>query len=380
MNKQEKIKILADLVAIRSVNNNEEAVAQYLTTLLGKHSIETELVQYAPHRANLVAEIGTGKPVTVFSGHEDVVDAGGDWDTDPFDLTEQDGKLYGRGACDMKSGVAAMIIAMIELKEAATPINGTIKLLITVGEEVGEYGAEQLTQQGFMENADVLVIGEPTGYRICYAHKGSLDVQIKAKGKIAHSSIPTLGNNAVQNLLDLLTLINNKIQKVDVSDPAIGDFLFNFTVIKGGNQVNSIPGTASVELNARTIDEFNNTDVLKIIKTAIEKLEQQDSKYQFELNILMDLPPVDGDKKNKLVQSGQKIGKQVTNQVIPTFGGTYTTDAAKFLVGKQPTFPFMIFGPGNSSLHSSNEYISTKMYLNFIEIYKKLMLNNQNFA
>ncbi len=171
MNKQEKIKILADLVAIRSVNNNEEAVAQYLTTLLGKHSIETELVQYAPHRANLVAEIGTGKPVTVFSGHEDVVDAGGDWDTDPFDLTEQDGKLYGRGACDMKSGVAAMIIAMIELKEAATPINGTIKLLITVGEEVGEYGAEQLTQQGFMENADVLVIGEPTGYRICYAHK-----------------------------------------------------------------------------------------------------------------------------------------------------------------------------------------------------------------
>lgn len=331
-------------------------------------------MQYAPHRANLVAKIGSGHPVLAFSGHEDVVDAVGDWNTDPFELTEIAGKLYGRGTCDMKSGVAAMVIAMIELKQSQTPFKGTVKLLITLGEEVGEFGAEQLTEQGFMDDVDGLIIGEPTGYKICYAHKGSLDIKLKAMGKIAHSSMPDLGNNALQNMLDLLSLINQEIGDVEHTDPENGKFLFNFTVMKGGTQVNSIPGTTEVQLNSRTIDDFNNEKVIQIIEDAIKKLEKADPKYQFAMEILMNLPPVDGDKDNSLIKLGQKIGEEVTKEQIPLFGGSYTTDAAKFLVKKPTDFPMIIFGPGNSSLHSSNEYITEEMYFNFIEIYKKLML------
>ncbi|WP_429971068.1 ArgE/DapE family deacylase [Fructilactobacillus sp. Tb1] len=376
MNEQEKIKLLADLVAIRSVNDNEEAVAEHLAAFLGKYGIESEVVQYAPHRASLVAEIGTGHPVLAFSGHEDVVDAVGDWETDPFKLTEKDGKLYGRGACDMKSGVAAMVIAMVELKQSKVPFNGTIRLLITLGEEVGEFGAEQLTHQGQMKDVDALVIGEPTGYKICYAHKGSLDIKLSSKGKIAHSSMPELVNNALQNMLDLLTLINQQVGHVDITDPETGKFLFNFTVMNGGTQVNSIPGTTTVELNSRTIDDFNNEKVIKIIEGAIAKLEKSDPKYQLSMDILMNLPPVDGDKNNVLIKLGQKFGKEVAGQDVTLFGGSYTTDAAKFLADKPNDFPMMIFGPGNKTLHSSNEYVDKDMYLDFIEIYKKIMQAN----
>ena len=84
---------------------------------------------------------------------------------------------------------------------------------------MGEFGAEQLTEQGFMDDVDGLIIGEPTGYKICYAHKGSLDIKLKAMGKIAHSSMPDLGNNALKNMLDLVTLINQEIGDTEIVDP-----------------------------------------------------------------------------------------------------------------------------------------------------------------
>ncbi|MEN3239775.1 M20/M25/M40 family metallo-hydrolase [Fructilactobacillus sanfranciscensis] len=106
----------------------------------------------------------------------------------------------------------------------------------------------------------------------------------------------------------------------------------------------------------------------------MKQLEKTDPKYQFDMEILMNLPPVDGDKNNSLIKLGQKIGEAVTDQKIPLFGGSHTTDAAKFLVDKPDDFPMIIFGPGNQSLHSSNEYIDESMYFNFIEIYKQLMI------
>lgn len=142
MNEQQRIKILSDLTAIKSVNDNEQEVALYLQKLLKEHGIPSKLISYDDNRASLVAEIGNGKPVIAFSDHEDVVAAGDSWKNDPFKLTEIDGKLYGRGTSDMKSGLADIVIAMIELKENNTKLNGTVRLLASLGEEIGEYGAE----------------------------------------------------------------------------------------------------------------------------------------------------------------------------------------------------------------------------------------------
>ena len=114
---KQKIQILEDLVAIQSVNDHETQVATYLQRLLADHDIQAQLRPLSESRANLVAEIGSGHPLLGVSGHMDVVSPGDvtAWQSDPFKLTARDGKLYGRGITDMKAGLAALVIAMIEL-------------------------------------------------------------------------------------------------------------------------------------------------------------------------------------------------------------------------------------------------------------------------
>src|SRR5699024_9432999 len=132
---EDKISLLKDLVAIKSVNGNEIEVANYLKDVLNKHQIEAEVIEVDEGRANLVAEFGSGSPLIGISGHMDVVSEGdaADWKYDPFVLTEEDDKLYGRGTADMKAGLAALVIAMIEIKEAEALPQGTLRLLVTAG-------------------------------------------------------------------------------------------------------------------------------------------------------------------------------------------------------------------------------------------------------
>ena len=138
MNKEEKIQILQDVIQIETVNDNEIAVAEYFKNLLNEYGIDSKLVEYSPTRVNLVAEIKGEKPgkVLIFNGHSDVVAAGdpNDWKFPPFSAEIEDGKMYGRGTTDMKAGLTALAIAMIELKENNQLKAGTIRLVITIGE------------------------------------------------------------------------------------------------------------------------------------------------------------------------------------------------------------------------------------------------------
>lgn len=133
---EEKVQILKDLVAIKSVNNDEIEVAKYLHDFLSRYGIDSEVLPFNKRRANLVAEIGNGHPILGVSGHMDVVEASdvSAWTSDPFTLTERGGKLYGRGASDMKPGLAALVITMVNIKENNLLKHGTIRLMATFGE------------------------------------------------------------------------------------------------------------------------------------------------------------------------------------------------------------------------------------------------------
>ena len=135
---EERVKILSDIVAIKTVNDNELEVAKYLQKWFDKYGIESKLDEVSEGRTNLIATVGSGQPVIGISGHMDVVAEGNhdDWTYDPFELTEDNGYLYGRGAADMKSGLAALAIALIEIKESNQLNKGTIKFIATVGEEM----------------------------------------------------------------------------------------------------------------------------------------------------------------------------------------------------------------------------------------------------
>ena len=202
-NSQTYLKILADLIKIKSVNDHELEVAEYLQDLFQENGIEAKILPLKGQRANLVAEIGEGTPVLAVSGHMDVVDPGNlaAWDNDPFTMTEKDGKLFGRGITDMKAGLAALVIAMIELKKQGLPKKGTIRLLATAGEEVGEEGSAAFYRDHYMEDAAGLLIAEPTTvYGTASEQKGSFDIKFTSKGTSVHSSTPEKGYNALSQL------------------------------------------------------------------------------------------------------------------------------------------------------------------------------------
>ncbi|OER29504.1 ArgE/DapE family deacylase [Listeria monocytogenes] len=375
MERERKIQILKDIVNIDSTKGHEEQVANYLQKLFAEYGIESEKVQYDVDRASLVSEIGSndGK-VLAFSGHMDVVDAGdvSKWKFPPFEAAEHEGKIYGRGATDMKSGLAAMIIAMIELHEEKQKLNGKIRLLATVGEEVGELGAEQLTQKGYADDLDGLIIGEPSGHRIVYAHKGSINYTVKSTGKNAHSSMPEFGVNAIDNLLLFYNEVEKFVKSIDATNEILGDFIHNVTVIDGGNQVNSIPEKAQLQGNIRSIPEMDNETVKQVLVKIINKLNKQEN-VNLELIFDYDKQPVFSDKNSDLVHIAKRVASDIVKEEIPLLGISGTTDAAEFTKAKK-AFPVIIFGPGNETPHQVNENVPVENYLEMIDVYKRIAI------
>lgn len=374
----EKIKILSDLVAIHSVNDNEIEVAKYLQNLLSKHGIASKLLSESNTRVDLVAEIGSGNPVLGISGHMDVVAPGNlnDWKTDPFNLTTIDSKLYGRGATDMKSGLAAMVIAMINIHEHHLLHHGTIRLMATFGEEIGEHGSKKFKDEGYMDDVDALLIGEPTGYQIAIAHKGSMDLKLTSHGIAVHSSRPQEGYNPIPPLMELLVKADHHFNTSKRRNKQMGPLTFSTTIFNSGDQVNSIPNLATAKVNIRTIPEYNNSEVQSQLEEMID--EQNSNGAKIDMDLYMSEPAIETDGKSRFVKLAQKIGEKFSKTNVPTFALNPVTDASNLLAGKGNDFPFAVFGPGNNTPHQINEYVDRQMYLDFIDLYVELFTEYLN--
>ena len=382
MNKEEKIKILQDVIQIQTVNDNEIAVAEYFKKLLNEYGIDSKLVEYSPTRANLVAEIKGEKPgkVLIFNGHSDVVAAGDpkEWTHPPFAGVIEDGKLYGRGATDMKAGLTALALAMIEIKEQDLLKAGTIRFIITVGEEIGMYGSKQMTEEGYVDDADAIIVGEPKmgNGKIVTAHKGSVQYEIVSYGRSAHSSMPELGINSIQQIVDFIPVANEKIAEAASKgeNEKLGRMLNAFTVIDGGDQINSIPAITKLKGNGRTVPEVDNEMFLDALNASIDEINNQ-IEGRLELNIMQNNPAVESDFDTDLIQSF----RNVANVEIEPVGMTGATDASNF--GRiEKDFDLAIYGPGVMEVaHQVDEYVEIDDYLNFIDLYQKVAqdyLNN----
>ncbi len=377
MEKEDKIKILQDLVRLQTVNGNEVAVAEYLQKLFADHKISAEVDEFGDKRADLKVEIGTKDPqdkVLVFSGHQDTVSIGdqGAWEHDPFGADIIKDKLYGRGASDMKSGLAAQVIALIELTEDQdVNLQGTLRFIATAGEEYGTPGAYRLNDQHAIDDADALVIGEPTNGQVIYAHSGSFNYRISSFGKSAHSSTPERGVNAIQGLINYINLEKDLFSDAK-TDPYLGQVQHSITVIHGGDQVNTIPDQAELLGNIRPTQVFDNQHVIDRITDTIDKLNQE-HEVQLKFEVIHNFEPVETPADNAFVKLAQNSAQEFfTDRKVELQTMNGATDASVF-VKNNPNLETVILGAdGKETNHQINEYTTISSYLALIPTYKKI--------
>ncbi|WP_333631125.1 M20 family metallopeptidase [Agrobacterium cavarae] len=269
---------LAEIIAIRSENppGGEGEVAVYVERLLKEEGFSVSLTEYKPGRFNVEAKLenGTG-PVFAFNTHMDTVPEGDGWTSDAFTLREADGKLFGRGACDCKGPLIAMIEAMRMLAADRSTWSGTLLGVFVGDEEIASEGAKFYAST--KPNIDFAVVGEPTSNTTYSAHKGSLRPVVRVQGVTAHSGTPHLGDNAIYRAGQLLTLIetyhNDVVRKR--THPLVGEASLTVTRITGGHADNVLPGACDLLLDRRMVpgedEEVVKQELATLLKDAYDR-------------------------------------------------------------------------------------------------------------
>jgi succinyl-diaminopimelate desuccinylase len=248
-------RLLERLVAIDTQNppGRETEAAVLLASELEAIGFATEIRALADGRANVIGRIDNGEgPCFAFNSHMDTVPVGGGWTSEPFRLTERDGRLFARGACDAKGSIVAMVEAGRLLASERGSWRGTLVLMFVADEETNGGGSRALAKQE--PRPDLIVVGEPTNNAVYAAHKGCLRPLIRAKGKAAHSGRPELGVNAILAASHLVSLFDARDRELRTqSHPLVGHASLSVTRIAGGIADNVVPENCELVLDRRLL-------------------------------------------------------------------------------------------------------------------------------
>lgn len=347
------VALTRDLIRFRTINppGEEEACARHLGSLLEAAGYKCDYVMLGEGRANLIARIGgrTGKPPLAFTGHIDVVPLGARaWSMDPFAADTAQGRIYGRGASDMKSGVAAFVAAAIDSAPRLAAGPGAI-LIITAGEETGCTGANHIvaTARELLGQAGALVVAEPTSNRPMVGHKGALRLKVAAKGVTAHASMPHEGVNAVMKAARAIARLDDFDFNV-ARHAVMGAPTLNVGWMHGGMNINSVPDLAEVGLDIRTIPQQSHA--------AIERQLASFLGNEVEVSKLDEAVSIWTEPGAAWMQGVFATVAGVTGEKHAIAAAPYFTDASA-LTPAYGGIPTVILGPGPAALaHQTDEY------------------------
>ena len=361
---ERSLRILKSLIEIESVNPTlvpggpgERRVAEHLLSVLQAEGIASSLEEVCPGRFNVVARVrGAGPgPRLLLNGHLDTVSVDGM--ASPFKPVEKEGKIFGRGALDMKAGLAAASAALIAVHQERESYSGEVVLVAVIDEE-----ALSLGTQHFLENwpaglpFDFALVTEPTNLKVCSAHKGFAWLEVSTEGIAAHGSRPREGVDAIRamaKVLQELELLDQRLQ----SGPAhamLGTGSLHASLIQGGREWSSYPDHCLLKYERRTVPGESDAVVEGELGGILRKLRQSDSRFQGQGRLVLSRAPMEVDRGQPNMRRFFDTAQFCLPEQVAWGAASFWTDAALL---SEAGIPAAVFGPRGEGLHSLEEYV-----------------------
>ena len=372
INEDELVDIFSKAVDIKSTNpkGNEKPMCEYVESLLKQNGIEYVSVPVEEGRYDIIAKIrgSRDKDALVFTGHMDVVPVSDDemkrWNTPPFTSTIKDGKLYGRGSADMKSGLISAIYSMILLKRNNIIPKRDIILAATIDEENLMKGSKALKNNEAFKNAKYLIVCEPTDMKICNEQKGRTWADICVHGMTAHGSQKGVGENAIYLAIKLI----EKIKHTEFKE--YPDTFWRTLAINAGVEPQVVPDRCVFTVDARLQVGHEPAKIWEKLEELIQEIKSENPHFDATYEIEDMRTSWHTKKEDELIQGiMSSLKKLEINPVFDTFTGS--TDASMLI--KNNLIP-VIIGPGDLSVvHRENEYVELKQLFESCKLYIDIM-------
>lgn len=380
MEKYDKMaeKFLREMVPYQTVNEpgNEKPLALFIAGQLEAEGFAVEIQEIAENRANVVARLGASDRKVILSGHLDVVPAGDGWSVEPFVVAEQKGRLYGRGTCDMKGGIAAMMAAAIKIKREGSLADAELVLAFVADEEIDGTGTKFFAKSFEKGSDNLVVLGEPTENQIFVAHRGVVRLRVAIRGRQCHSGRPEDGINALTMLGKFLVEVDRLNQKKrELVQPILPAPTVVVTRAKGGIKDNVVPGDAEVILDFRTVPGDTAEKLIAETNEVLNRaLGDMGGTWTIEpfIDVLPGMTPTDADS----VQVAKAAYRNVCNTDARIDYFTACCDMSCFT---SHGFDTIIMGPGNiAQAHTLDEYVEQEQLSMAVSIYEQIVLKFQS--
>ncbi|MBE6990311.1 MAG: M20 family metallopeptidase [Ruminococcaceae bacterium] len=379
----EIIGLTSELVRIPShcdVPGREARVGDYIYDWAVKNGFEVKKVHVEGERNNVYISLpGTGDgPKLLFNGHIDTVPPY-DMIVEPFNPVVKDGRLYGRGSNDMKGGVACMMLALLVLKRAGIRLKGDILFTAVCGEEEESDGTEIFVLEG--NRYDGAIVGEPSGYGFSLGNRGLEWIEIKFKGKTMHGGQAQLGVNAISKASKFIERVAEKLEPVlkTRTNEYMGPAIMNYGRIFGGDQVSTVAGECTLQLDRRYVPGETTETVLKEYQDIIDELHAEDPDFNAVISLMpngqmktLAHAPAVADPEAKINKCITKVLSQfLKTDDVPINRSRGWTDAG--VLSTYLHIPTGIFGPGLlANSHTKDENVPVDMLYNFVSFYANI--------
>jgi len=377
---QRSLSILKSLIEIESVNPTlvpggagERRIAEYLLSLFQAEGIASRLEEICPGRFNVVASARGARPGPrlLLNGHLDTVSAAGM--TAPFAAIERDGKIFGRGALDMKAGLAAAAAALIAIHNLREWLSGEVVFAGVADEEDLSLGTRHFLQNWAVGSPfDFALVAEPTDLKVCSAHKGFAWLEVTTEGVAAHGSRPRAGVDAIcamGKVLDALELLEQRLQS-GPPHALLGTGSLHASLIEGGREWSSYPDRCVLKYERRTIPAESDAVVEAELDTILGKLRQSDSRFRAQGRLVVSRAPLEVDRQQPSLRRFFDAAQARLGRV--EWGtASFWTDAALL---SEAGIPVAIFGPRGEGLHSLEEFVVAEDVVACAEIFYRFVM------